>query len=108
MVMNVALLGEEEASKTAVRLPLLPFSWFLSVSEKLREGEWRIEERACTFLSTCAHSECGYKISLIFVMLYCMLTWLETGLSKFDLSMHSISILQAMITSVKMSRLKCA
>lgn len=41
-------------------------------------------------------------------MLYCMLTWLETGLSKFDLSMHSISILQAMITSVKMSRLKCA
>lgn len=31
MVMSVALLGEEEASKTAVRLPLLPFSWFLSV-----------------------------------------------------------------------------
>lgn len=77
------------------------------ISEKLREGEWKIG-RACTFLSTRTHPECCYKISLILVMLYYMLTWLKTGLSKFELiSMHSISTLQAMITNTKMSRLKC-
>lgn len=42
--------------------------------DKLREEKWKIGERSCTFLC--------YKTNLIFVMLYCMLTWLKTGLSK--------------------------
>lgn len=108
MVMSGALPGRRHLKQQ------LGFHFHLSlgsqecVSEKLREAEWRIGERARTFYSTCVHPECCHKISLIFVMLYCMLTWLKTGLSKFELiSMHSISTLQAMITNIKTSRLKC-
>lgn len=43
-------------------------------SGKLSEEKWKIGERSCTFLC--------YKINLVFVMLYCMLTWLKTGVSK--------------------------
>lgn len=94
--------------KTAVRLP--PFSWFPRMRKWETEGRG-VEDRcklALSFLSTRVHPECCYKISCIFVMLYCMLTWLKTELSKFELiSMHSISMLQVMITNIKMSRLKC-